>query len=539
MNDEFRPHQNTTAKYAVPPPNSLGVRLLEKAGSWLSRCPRLSQVLFSVAMVDRRLLTQVPRGEAHVYSSLGALMILAALWTAFGMASKLTGVVPGGAFAWVVLFGFFFLFAIYLERAILGTFRTGRKAWANIVLRFGIALVIATLQVAPVLLHVFEARIKQHAHASTLRAIVEANDLSATARGLSGIARKSAEMARRTEAAREAVRNPPPNAKVTATQQRFAETRRAAARAERDVDNAQRKLADARATLEVAKTSAEQNRAQAAVDAWTGTLGRRKAIANQARASVEIAKQGAFEAEQAWQDELQKELNDAAEQEGNLAQRLAITNRTVLADVAQAEALAREAAKDDFANALVAFLQVAGQDSKVAAIAIFIFCAALLLDLTPLLAKWNLTDHGVYARIVDHQATQTTQSLQHLETMEEFRREQERLQEKNHVEAFSLFARSDRGATEAARIALQEQQALDAQRVLAAFALPRQAFEEIEQTIIAALRVEQLAEASPGIKQVFVAQIQQLVGKLEAAAREAASDAASATKFAKSADQTS
>lgn len=517
-------HPNTQTNAGDPTGRTARwARLSQYLGAlWLAH-PRLHAVLLKIAGVDAAKLAQCPQDEKTVYPTLGALMVLAACFTAMGVTAKLSAGLELGALGTVAVFGMFLAFSLGLEMVILSTLKVGTGALRGLLLRLALGMALMLLQVAPLLVWMFQPLIDQHQNTMVLKSKAQAKELAQKAYDLPTMEARARQLRDADAVAQAAMLDPKPSPRLRSATERVEQASKGLASAMKAVDDAKMRQARAEAEWTLTGTNGDPRVRAAiekAIEYWKGQLASRRKAMNDAEAERSNAETDRAAIAKAWNDQLESNAAMAAKQRQEHESAVKAATDAVEADTQKAAELARKAAASRFFNDAAALLSIMPAHPSVVAVSLFVLAIALLVDLMPLYTKMQLS-RSVYAQLVEDECAVTRASSAAMSAQSVGKIATARLEAENEAAGMRNWVAQDAGATGAAIHALRAEIGRDSLAVAAQSEVAMAGFDAILKALEKAREVHALVKSDPGLATVFQVQLEALIAKLEAAAHAA------------------
>ena len=464
--------------------------------------------------VDADVLAQCSKSQQTLYSAIGIVMVLAALFTAAGVSAKLAGLWELGMLGRAGLFALMVALVLALEAAVLSSISPGANPLATLAVRVPIGLLLVCMQVTPTLTTMLQGQISLALAEEGLSKQVSLQTTSQKLRNIDGLRSTGKSLDEKYLQAVAEQQTPPADIDVTEAEKKLNSAKDVANKAAAKVPPARKRVNEGTASLAKASDAQAATRLQAALDAAKAALTKANGEYNAADAAVFNADTAVKLAKEAQAKVLAEQVNSAKQNVEGHSKTVAATEKSLGEDATKAKTLADNATQANFITQVVGLAKLARIDWAIFFTCLVTIFGFSLLDLLPTALKMSARN-GLYARLVQLQDDEMRSSSQQAFNNAEQDRFQLSAIKINQTAGVRQFTQIDAGKLEAQRLLIDAQRVVDEVQATATLDLAQVALDKL--AVLLQTLIDQSAKLAeyPDVAPAYRQQLDRLLNEMQ------------------------
>ena len=454
--------------------------------------------------VDADVLAQCSKSQQTLYSAIGIVMVLAALFTAAGVSAKLAGLWELGMLGRAGLFALMMALVLALEAAVLSSISPGANPLATLAVRVPIGLLLVCMQVTPTLTTMLQGQISLALAEEGLSKQVSLQTTSQKLRNVDGLRSTGKSLDDKYLQAVAEQLTPPADIDVNEAEKKLISANEIFKKAASKQQLARKRVNDLNGALAKAKDEQAVTRIQASLDTAKTSLTKANGEVNDTDVAVQNADTAVKSAKATQATALAKEVVNAKLKIDGHGETMAATQKSLDSDAVKAKSLADNATQANFITQVVGLAKLARNDWAIFFTCLVTIFGFALLDLLPTALKMSARN-GLYARLVQLQDDEMRSSLQQAFNNAEQDRFQMSAIKINQTAGVRQFTQIDTGKLEAQRLLIDAQRGVDELQTTATLDLAQIALDKLavllETLIEQSKRLAECPEVAPAYRQ--------------------------------------
>ena len=454
--------------------------------------------------VDADVLAQCSKSQQTLYSAIGIVMVLAALFTAAGVSAKLAGLWELGMLGRVGLFALMMALVLALEAAVLSSISPGANPLATLAVRVPIGLLLVCMQVTPTLTTMLQGQISLALAEEGLSKQVSLLTISQKLRNVDGLRSTGKSLDEKYSQAVKEQQTPPADKAVNKAEKDLAQASEVFKATTLKVMPAKKRVNELASALVKANDAQSATRLQAALESARAALSKANDDVGRAAAGVKTAEMAVKTAKSDQAEALDAEVASARLRVEGHGETMAATQKSLDIDAVKAKSLADNATQANFITQVVGLAKLARNDWAIFFTCLVTIFGFALLDLLPTALKMSARN-GLYARLVQLQDDEMRSSSQQAFNNAEQDRFQMSAIKINQTAGVRQFTQIDTGKLEAQRLLIDAQRGVDELQTTATLDLAQVALDKLAvllQTLIdQSAKLAEYPEVAPAYRQ--------------------------------------